>query len=144
MRCIRVTAVLLQRRLREPQHMQALIIFSVLQECLPRTYNYAYSNASSTFTCHNANYLITFCPSTTRLQFGTCKIIFDALGLVDCYIFQSFPTTTNRLLQLIDCYVLTVNLKHKMPIDCVQYLCHDKIGWSPTVLSSSLRHAFFT
>ncbi|XP_010934175.1 thaumatin-like protein 1 [Elaeis guineensis] len=30
----------------------------------PRAYSYAYDDASSTFTCYNANYLITFCPST--------------------------------------------------------------------------------
>lgn len=31
----------------------------------PRAYSYAYDDATSTFTCYNANYLITFCPSTT-------------------------------------------------------------------------------
>ncbi|XP_038977794.1 thaumatin-like protein 1 isoform X1 [Phoenix dactylifera] len=31
----------------------------------PRAYSYAFDDASSTFTCYNANYLITFCPSTT-------------------------------------------------------------------------------
>ncbi|XP_010920174.1 thaumatin-like protein 1b [Elaeis guineensis] len=30
----------------------------------PRAYSYAYDDATSTFTCYNANYLITFCPST--------------------------------------------------------------------------------
>ncbi|XP_064996365.1 pathogenesis-related thaumatin-like protein 3.5 [Musa acuminata AAA Group] len=31
----------------------------------PRAYSYAYDDATSTFTCASANYLITFCPSTT-------------------------------------------------------------------------------
>ncbi|OAY83426.1 thaumatin-like protein 1b [Ananas comosus] len=30
----------------------------------PRAYSYAYDDATSTFTCAGANYLITFCPST--------------------------------------------------------------------------------
>ncbi|RRT38922.1 hypothetical protein B296_00023744 [Ensete ventricosum] len=32
----------------------------------PKAYSYAYDDATSTFTCASANYLITFCPSTTR------------------------------------------------------------------------------
>ncbi|URE04854.1 thaumatin-like protein [Musa troglodytarum] len=32
----------------------------------PRAYSYAYDDATSTFTCASANYLISFCPSTTR------------------------------------------------------------------------------
>ncbi|CAD5174891.1 unnamed protein product [Musa acuminata subsp. malaccensis] len=31
----------------------------------PKAYSYAYDDATSTFTCASANYLITFCPSTT-------------------------------------------------------------------------------
>ncbi|RWW17736.1 hypothetical protein BHE74_00013656 [Ensete ventricosum] len=31
----------------------------------PRAYSYAYDDATSTFTCASANYLIAFCPSTT-------------------------------------------------------------------------------
>ncbi|KAJ1689205.1 hypothetical protein LUZ63_013360 [Rhynchospora breviuscula] len=31
----------------------------------PRAYSYAYDDATSTFTCAAANYIITFCPSTT-------------------------------------------------------------------------------
>ncbi|XP_072955310.1 thaumatin-like protein 1b [Typha angustifolia] len=31
----------------------------------PRAYSYAYDDATSTFTCTAANYIITFCPSTT-------------------------------------------------------------------------------
>ncbi|RRT68285.1 hypothetical protein B296_00018524 [Ensete ventricosum] len=31
----------------------------------PRAYSYAYDDATSTFTCASADYLITFCPSTT-------------------------------------------------------------------------------
>ncbi|WOL05913.1 thaumatin-like protein 1 [Canna indica] len=31
----------------------------------PRSYSYAYDDTTSTFTCASANYLITFCPSTT-------------------------------------------------------------------------------
>ncbi|XP_065008596.1 thaumatin-like protein 1b [Musa acuminata AAA Group] len=31
----------------------------------PRAYSYAYDDATSTFTCASANYLISFCPSTT-------------------------------------------------------------------------------
>ncbi|BFG14589.1 hypothetical protein CerSpe_008630 [Prunus speciosa] len=31
----------------------------------PRSYSYAYDDASSTFTCTGADYTITFCPPTT-------------------------------------------------------------------------------
>ncbi|KAG1354105.1 Thaumatin-like protein 1 [Cocos nucifera] len=34
----------------------------------PRAYSYAYDDATSTFTCYNANYLITFCPSTGSVK----------------------------------------------------------------------------
>lgn len=30
----------------------------------PKSYSYAYDDATSTFTCSNANYIITFCPSS--------------------------------------------------------------------------------
>ncbi|XP_020262345.1 thaumatin-like protein 1b [Asparagus officinalis] len=36
----------------------------------PRAYSYAYDDATSTFTCTNANYLITFCPGTTSQKSG--------------------------------------------------------------------------
>ncbi|KAJ0974291.1 hypothetical protein J5N97_016256 [Dioscorea zingiberensis] len=36
----------------------------------PRAYSYAYDDATSTFTCLSANYLITFCPSTTSQKAG--------------------------------------------------------------------------
>lgn len=32
----------------------------------PRSYSYAYDDATSTFTCTGADYVITFCPSSTR------------------------------------------------------------------------------
>ncbi|XP_078152038.1 pathogenesis-related thaumatin-like protein 3.5 isoform X2 [Carex rostrata] len=37
----------------------------------PRAYSYAYDDATSTFTCASANYIITFCPSTTRYVYIT-------------------------------------------------------------------------
>ncbi|KAM0950389.1 putative Thaumatin family [Dioscorea sansibarensis] len=36
----------------------------------PRAYSYAYDDATSTFTCASANYVITFCPSTTSQKSG--------------------------------------------------------------------------
>ncbi|KAH7653840.1 Thaumatin family protein [Dioscorea alata] len=36
----------------------------------PRAYSYAYDDATSTFTCVSANYVITFCPSTTSQKSG--------------------------------------------------------------------------
>ncbi|XP_073104800.1 thaumatin-like protein 1 [Elaeis guineensis] len=94
-----------------PNTCKPLSYSQFFKNACPRVYSYAYDDASSTFTYHNANYLITFCPSTTRLQFGNRKIIFEASGVVDCYIYQIFLTTTNWLLQLIDC--LCVNSEFK-------------------------------
>ncbi|CAI0435197.1 unnamed protein product [Linum tenue] len=39
---------------------------SELRSACPRAYSYAYDDASSTFTCSGADYMITFCPSSTR------------------------------------------------------------------------------
>ncbi|CAI0382627.1 unnamed protein product, partial [Linum tenue] len=38
---------------------------SELRSACPRAYSYAYDDASSTFTCGGADYVITFCPSST-------------------------------------------------------------------------------
>jgi hypothetical protein len=41
----------------------------------PRAYSYAYDDATSTFTCAEANYIITFCPSTTRYVYIATFIV---------------------------------------------------------------------
>ncbi|CAI0435646.1 unnamed protein product [Linum tenue] len=38
----------------------------MFKSACPRAYSYAYDDASSTFTCSGADYMITFCPSSTR------------------------------------------------------------------------------
>ncbi|CAI0382631.1 unnamed protein product [Linum tenue] len=38
----------------------------MFKSACPRAYSYAYDDASSTFTCGGADYVITFCPSSTR------------------------------------------------------------------------------
>ncbi|RWW42427.1 hypothetical protein BHE74_00052032 [Ensete ventricosum] len=40
--------------------------FRLFKNACPRAYSYAFDDATSTFTCSSADYLITFCPSTTR------------------------------------------------------------------------------
>ncbi|CAL9765584.1 unnamed protein product [Musa acuminata subsp. burmannicoides] len=37
----------------------------LFKNACPRAYSYAFDDATSTFTCSSADYLITFCPSTT-------------------------------------------------------------------------------
>ncbi|CAI0435194.1 unnamed protein product [Linum tenue] len=37
----------------------------MFKSACPRAYSYAYDDASSTFTCSGADYMITFCPSST-------------------------------------------------------------------------------
>ncbi|XP_023003912.1 thaumatin-like protein 1 isoform X2 [Cucurbita maxima] len=42
-------------------------IYSLMfKSACPRSYSYAYDDATSTFTCRGADYTITFCPSTPR------------------------------------------------------------------------------
>lgn len=36
----------------------------MFKSACPKSYSYAYDDATSTFTCSNANYIITFCPSS--------------------------------------------------------------------------------
>nr|XP_043607850.1 thaumatin-like protein 1 [Erigeron canadensis] len=46
-----------------PQSCQPTAYSQVFKTACPRSYSYAYDDATSTFTCTAANYIITFCPS---------------------------------------------------------------------------------
>lgn len=41
----------------------------IFKNACPKSYSYAYDDATSTFTCSGADYTITFCPSLTRYAF---------------------------------------------------------------------------
>ncbi|KAM7265171.1 hypothetical protein ACFE04_002854 [Oxalis oulophora] len=41
---------------------------TVFKSACPKSYSYAYDDASSTFTCAGADYTITFCPTTPSLK----------------------------------------------------------------------------
>ncbi|PWA94612.1 thaumatin [Artemisia annua] len=53
-----------------PQSCQPTAYSQVFKAACPRSYSYAYDDATSTFTCSGADYVITFCPS---LPSGTRK-----------------------------------------------------------------------
>ncbi|KAL4569041.1 hypothetical protein LXL04_024668 [Taraxacum kok-saghyz] len=46
-----------------PSSCQPTAYSEVFKAACPRSYSYAYDDATSTFTCTDANYIITFCPS---------------------------------------------------------------------------------
>lgn len=46
-----------------PQSCQPTAYSQVFKTACPRSYSYAYDDATSTFTCTAADYIITFCPS---------------------------------------------------------------------------------
>lgn len=47
-----------------PTTCQPTVYSQMFKAACPRSYSYAYDDASSTFTCSGADYTITFCPST--------------------------------------------------------------------------------
>jgi len=49
-----------------PSACKPTIYSQMFKSACPRSYSYAYDDASSTFTCSGADYTITFCPSTPR------------------------------------------------------------------------------
>ncbi|KAG2408805.1 Thaumatin-like protein [Vigna angularis] len=49
-----------------PETCKASSYSELLKSACPRAYSFAYDDATSTFTCASANYLITFCPSSTK------------------------------------------------------------------------------
>ncbi|KAL1217062.1 Thaumatin-like protein 1 [Cardamine amara subsp. amara] len=51
----------------------------VFKTACPRSYSYAYDDASSTFTCSAADYTITFCPNSHR---HSLKVIDKSPGIV--------------------------------------------------------------
>ncbi|GAB2227417.1 hypothetical protein Droror1_Dr00009238 [Drosera rotundifolia] len=46
-----------------PQACRPSVYAQMFKQACPRSYSYAYDDATSTFTCAGANYAITFCPS---------------------------------------------------------------------------------
>nr|GMD93811.1 thaumatin-like protein 1 [Ipomoea batatas] len=51
-----------------PSTCQPSMYSQMFKNACPRSYSYAYDDATSTFTCSGADYRITFCPSTTSGQ----------------------------------------------------------------------------
>ena len=49
-----------------PKSCQPTAYSQVFKAACPRSYSYAYDDATSTFTCSGADYVITFCPSLPR------------------------------------------------------------------------------
>lgn len=49
-----------------PATCKPSIYSEMFKAACPRSYSYAYDDATSTFTCAGADYTITFCPSSTR------------------------------------------------------------------------------
>ncbi|KAK7360206.1 hypothetical protein VNO77_02188 [Canavalia gladiata] len=49
-----------------PQTCKPSSYSQVFKSACPRAYSYAYDDATSTFTCASADYLITFCPSPSK------------------------------------------------------------------------------
>ncbi|KHN39422.1 Pathogenesis-related protein 5 [Glycine soja] len=58
--------VLLQRRYASPATCKPSVYSQIFKSACPKSYSYAYDNATSTFTCTGADYTITFYPSATR------------------------------------------------------------------------------
>ncbi|XP_068314035.1 thaumatin-like protein 1 [Pyrus communis] len=48
-----------------PDTCKPSVYSEMFKSACPRSYSYAYDDATSTFTCSGADYTITFCPSTT-------------------------------------------------------------------------------
>ncbi|CAI0382624.1 unnamed protein product, partial [Linum tenue] len=48
-----------------PDTCKPSVYSEMFKSACPRAYSYAYDDASSTFTCGGADYVITFCPSST-------------------------------------------------------------------------------
>ncbi|KAJ6998832.1 hypothetical protein NC653_014859 [Populus alba x Populus x berolinensis] len=49
-----------------PDTCKPSVYSEMFKTACPRSYSYAYDDATSTFTCTGADYVITFCPSSTR------------------------------------------------------------------------------
>ncbi|CBI19884.3 hypothetical protein VitviT2T_027897 [Vitis vinifera] len=48
-----------------PTTCKPSVYSEIFKTACPKSYSYAYDDATSTFTCSGANYMITFCPSLT-------------------------------------------------------------------------------
>ncbi|KAF5740871.1 hypothetical protein HS088_TW11G00951 [Tripterygium wilfordii] len=53
-----------------PDTCKPSIYSEMFKSACPRSYSYAYDDATSTFTCTGADYTITFCPSSTSQKKG--------------------------------------------------------------------------
>ncbi|GJQ98499.1 thaumatin-like protein 1 [Tanacetum coccineum] len=49
-----------------PDTCRPSVYSETFKSACPRSYSYAYDDATSTFTCTSADYTITFCPASTR------------------------------------------------------------------------------
>ncbi|KAD7477540.1 hypothetical protein E3N88_00676 [Mikania micrantha] len=51
-----------------PNTCHPTVYSELFKSACPRSYSYAYDDATSTFTCTGADYTITFCPRSTRIK----------------------------------------------------------------------------
>ncbi|XP_020262346.1 thaumatin-like protein [Asparagus officinalis] len=62
----------------------------LFKNACPRAYSYAYDDGTSTFTCENADYVITFCPAVPRQKEGKNDPQAAGLPLInEAMVFQS-------------------------------------------------------
>ncbi|XP_050227521.1 thaumatin-like protein 1 [Mercurialis annua] len=54
-----------------PDTCKPSVYSEMFKTACPKSYSYAYDDATSTFTCTGADYLITFCPSSTSQKSAT-------------------------------------------------------------------------
>ncbi|MED6108447.1 Thaumatin-like protein 1 [Stylosanthes scabra] len=54
-----------------PNTCKPSVYSEMFKSACPKSYSYAYDDATSTFTCSNADYTITFCPSSPSLKSST-------------------------------------------------------------------------
>ncbi|PWA65699.1 thaumatin [Artemisia annua] len=54
-----------------PDTCRPSVYSEIFKSACPRSYSYAYDDATSTFTCTSADYTITFCPASTSQKSST-------------------------------------------------------------------------
>ena len=97
---VRVAAVLLQRRVREPCHVRAVGVLGILQERVPKGVSYAFDDATSTFTCAGGDtaYTVTFCPGSNRYDIACCtSLVSSHQPSVACVVKLNHKKATDPL-----------------------------------------------
>lgn len=83
-----------------PATCRPSIYSEMFKAACPRSYSYAYDDATSTFTCTGADYTVTFCPSSPRLTFFPVLSLFlcSALTFIHCsplFLFHAYSLHFN-------------------------------------------------